>query len=78
MSTMLDSLTLPKIRLIKIDAEDHDLAVLQGAEKLISRDRPILIVESGEAGPIPQWLHDHGYTVSHFTGSPNVVARPLI
>jgi lysophospholipase L1-like esterase len=41
-----DSLLIPqRIRLIEIDAEGHDLQVLQGTEKLIERDRPLIIVE---------------------------------
>ncbi|MDK1389752.1 FkbM family methyltransferase [Sinorhizobium sp. 8-89] len=34
------------VKLIKIDVEGMELAVLRGAEKLIARDRPIIYVES--------------------------------
>lgn len=37
---------LPKIDLLKADCECHELQVLQGAAKLISRDRPIMYVEN--------------------------------
>lgn len=35
----------PKIRLLKVDTQGHDLAVLAGAERLVARDRPHLVVE---------------------------------
>ena len=43
----LDSmhLTGPRVAVIKIDAEGHDIEVLRGAEQLMLRDRPIVFVE---------------------------------
>ena len=47
----LDSLKLEgKIKLIKIDTEGMELKVLYGAEKLIIRDKPILVVEIHNPG----------------------------
>ena len=42
----LDSVITEPVGLIKIDVEGHEIAVLRGAETLIRRDRPVLIVES--------------------------------
>jgi FkbM family methyltransferase len=33
------------VALIKIDAEDHDLEVLRGMEKVVARDQPLIIAE---------------------------------
>lgn len=74
MCVSLDSMTLPKISLIKIDAEGHDLQVLKGAEKLLARDKPMLIVESSMDGEIANWLRDRNYSIRAWPGSPNLVA----
>ena len=43
----LDSLNFDeKIKLIKIDAEGHEPEILLGATKLISRDNPVLLIET--------------------------------
>lgn len=39
-----DKLRLP-VRVIKIDVEGHELAVVQGAQALIRRDKPLLVIE---------------------------------
>ena len=44
----LDGLGLPPVGFIKIDVEGHELDVLAGAEAIIRRDRPALLVESEE------------------------------
>ena len=42
----LDSLSLPKVRLIKIDVEGMEAKVLRGGRKLIARDKPVIFVEN--------------------------------
>ncbi len=42
----LDDLIREPIGFIKIDVEGHELAVLKGAERILSRDRPDLLIES--------------------------------
>ena len=37
-----------KIDLIKIDVNGHELSVVKGLSKIIKRDRPALIIETGE------------------------------
>jgi FkbM family methyltransferase len=53
----LDSMTLPKTGLIKVDVEGHEEAVLKGAQGIIERDRPNLMIEIEERhneGAIPR------------------------
>ncbi|MBR9972510.1 FkbM family methyltransferase [Magnetospirillum sulfuroxidans] len=45
----LDDMSLPSPAVIKIDAEDHELEVLQGAEATIAAARPLIVFEN--------WLH---------------------
>lgn len=44
----LDSYDLPRVGLIKIDVEGHELAVLHGARGLLARDLPHLVIEAEE------------------------------
>jgi FkbM family methyltransferase len=75
--TTLDSLLLFPIKLIKIDAEGHDLNVLKGAETLISRDRPTLIVECELIGEVADWLCQKGYSIAKLDNrSANVIGMP--
>jgi FkbM family methyltransferase len=71
----LDALPLPhSVRLIKIDAEGHDPAVLRGAEALLARDHPFLIVETGSSD-VAEHLRSFGYTSERLPGSPNTLFR---
>jgi FkbM family methyltransferase len=72
----IDSFTLPTVRLIKVDAEGHDLNVLKGAAKLIARDRPFLVVEGGLDGDLAQWIAAAGYKLEQERNSPNILATP--
>jgi FkbM family methyltransferase len=72
----LDALDLDACALLKIDAEGHDLQVLQGAANLIDRFRPIVIVECWDGKPPALWLLEAGYKLEREKGSPNIVARP--
>lgn len=70
----IDSLYLPeRVRLAKIDAEGHDAEVVQGMLGLIKRDRPTLIIESGDE--VHDTLMSLDYTWEKFTGSPNIIYR---
>jgi FkbM family methyltransferase len=74
----LDAIPIPRsARLVKIDAEGHDLQVLLGMESLLLRDRPLLIVEASRTGPIASWLSERGYLIRKAGNSPNIVAEPL-
>lgn len=52
----LDSLNLSNVSFIKIDSENMDLEILEGAEETIKRNRPIMIIEV--QGNIDKERHD--------------------
>jgi hypothetical protein len=67
----LDSLLHPEsVAFIKIDVEGHELEVIRGAEGLLGKSHPALLIEVGgdpaEAGSSSQQLFErlaaHGYT----------------
>jgi len=72
----LDSLLpfLPgHIGAIKIDTEGHELAVLAGAEALVLRDRPLILLETPVEGAIVEWAGKRGYAIgAACKGEPNV------
>ena len=68
----IDSLRLPPIRLVKIDAEGHELAVLRGMRALVARDHPVLIVETSSADTT-ELLRSWDYSVERLPGSSNVL-----
>lgn len=55
------------IGLLKVDVEGHELRVLQGAESLIVRSRPVVLFEqqaealNDGSSPAVEWLRTHGY-----------------
>lgn len=72
----LDSLQIgPPIRLVKIDAEGHEEAVISGMVKLIERHRPTLIVETWSE-PVGELLRDRGYRCERAEGSSNLLCMP--
>ena len=70
----IDSLALPAVRLVKIDAEGHELPVLQGMRRLVERDHPALIVETS-TGETTRLLESWGYRVERLPGSSNVLCQ---
>lgn len=78
MTLAIDSLRLPAtIRLVKIDAEGHELRVLKGISQLLSRDQPTLIIEVSSSG-VDSFLAETGYLKETLPGSPNHVYRPSL
>ncbi len=72
----LDAMPLPQpVKLVKIDAEGHELAVLRGMTGLLKRDRPALIVEVSSAES-SEFLRGLGYTMEKLAGSPNCIFKP--
>jgi FkbM family methyltransferase len=70
---LVDSLDLPKrIKMIKIDAEGHELNVIMGMINLIKRDKPILIIE-GDSPEIEQTLCGLDYNFQQLPKSPNKI-----
>ena len=75
MTLALDSLELPAaVRLVKIDAEGHELSVLKGMRQLIARDKPVLIVEVS-SNDVHIFLAEMGYTRETLANSPNHIYR---
>ncbi len=71
----IDSLNLARpIRLVKIDAEGHELPILMGMRRLLDRDHPTLIVEDNSAD-VADYLAGLGYSHSRIEGSSNQVFR---
>ena len=71
MALPIDSLCLPHcVRLVKIDAEGHELEVLRGMTQLLERDKPVLIVEAN-CGEVDGFLASLGYTIQSLPNSPN-------
>lgn len=66
----LDDLDLPPIGFVKIDVEGHELDVLRGADALLARDLPALLIEIEErhrAGALQatiEYLRPLGYAAS--------------
>lgn len=76
MTLSIDNLQLAhRIALIKIDAEDHESAVLEGMRGLILQWHPTLIVETQSAAVI-DWVTALGYAGERLPDSPNVLFRP--
>jgi FkbM family methyltransferase len=48
MTKRMDDFPIYNVGFIKLDVEGHELNVLKGAEKLLLRDRPILLIEITE------------------------------
>jgi FkbM family methyltransferase len=64
-----------RIKLVKIDVEGHELAVLRGMHALIERDQPVLIVETA-SGETTDLLHAAGYVTERLPGSSNLLCTP--
>jgi FkbM family methyltransferase len=57
----LDDLGGSEVSLIKVDVEGTELAVLQGAEKLLREARPALILEANDPTGLTEYLEPLGY-----------------
>lgn len=75
----LDNFELPKIDFIKIDAEGHDIDIINGGARLIKRDRPVMFVELLEKSEyrgglsrqeVIERIESLGYEASFPPGSP--------
>ena len=73
----VDSLDLPgPVRVVKIDAEGYEPKVLAGMTTLLTRDKPVVILERNAEAE--RMLAGMGYTVTRSPGkTPNVVATAL-
>ncbi|MGB9184643.1 MAG: FkbM family methyltransferase [Solirubrobacteraceae bacterium] len=83
--TTLDEMvasTAIKPSLLKIDVEDHELAVLRGGQDVIRRFRPAILVEvtPGTAFDVHRLLSGYGYEGLRFAsdGSLSTINEPLV
>lgn len=66
-TSALDSYGLERVGLLKIDVEGHELAVLEGARRLIADWRPVVMVEveerhrSGGVAAVHRFFAEQGY-----------------
>lgn len=61
----LDSLVDEPVALLKIDVEGHEIAVLRGAERLVTESRPALVLEANtprHEQALAEWCAAHDYT----------------
>lgn len=77
-TVVLDSLNLPRIDIVKIDAEGMEERVIKGMMGIIGRDRPIFILEIHTSCEqrMFELLDSIGYTVSRIERSWDFLARP--
>jgi FkbM family methyltransferase len=61
LDTFVKDLDSEKIDLIKIDVDGPELEILLGAELLLLRDKPILIIETNNRNEIPELLLKYEY-----------------
>lgn len=55
---------------LKIDVEGHELAVLQGARRLLAQHRPIILLEvNNTVGQVADLLREYGYSFERPDGS---------
>jgi FkbM family methyltransferase len=75
MTCAIDSLSLPgRVGVLKIDAEGHDAVVLEGAQALLARDHPTVVIES-VSEHVNQMMLGHGYARQVLPDSSNVIYR---
>ena len=64
-----------KITFAKIDVEGHELQVLQGMQELLTRDKPVLVVEDNREA-VRKYMDDIGYDEKKLEGSSNIIFTP--
>ena len=75
---VLDKMNLPRIDIVKIDAEGMEERVINGMREIIARDKPMFILEihSECEHTMFQLLYSIGYTVSRIENSWDFLAVP--
>lgn len=70
----LDAVNVCDVAVIKIDVEGHELSVLEGAQGLLEREHPALLVEAmegdapGQVKRVSDYLASFGYVGAFFLG----------
>ncbi len=80
----LDDVDCPAPDLMKIDAEDHELAVFEGGRQMLEKCRPIILFESrieGDGGKAGAFLRALGYHIYHLQqragAAPGITLSPI-
>lgn len=71
LDSLIDTYQLERVDLLKIDAEGHEVPVLEGSQLLIERFSPIILYENiaGNQGSnlaVAQWLEGKGYRLYRY------------
>jgi len=82
----LEELSSSRVGLLKVDVEGHELRVLKGAAKLLTRSHPVILFEQHAdeiaqgSSAVVDWLRDNGYRqfleVRSFPGVPRSWKMP--
>ena len=72
--TTIDSYDLDRVDFIKFDVQGMELQAMQGAEALLGRDKPLLMVEVPDEATV-EWLGDMGYV--RFDALGNDLVAPI-
>ncbi|MEY2472570.1 MAG: hypothetical protein QOK28_1899 [Actinomycetota bacterium] len=67
-----------RVTLLKIDVEGAEVEVLRGAEQLIERDSPALIIEANSPGALSDWLTTRGYSFCRYDPVTNELTASAI
>jgi len=57
----LDDIASEPVGFVKIDIQGAELAALEGSQRILGTDRPVLMIEQSEPGPIDRHLDALGY-----------------
>jgi FkbM family methyltransferase len=71
LDSLIEQEGLTQVDLLKIDAEGHELQVLQGSDRLLQEFAPVILYENIEASsssnlPVAAYLRTHGYQLFHY------------
>ncbi len=71
LDTLMEKEQLTRVDILKIDAENHEIAVLKGSGKLLSKYAPVIIYENiagskGSNYEVAEYLTQHGYQLYRY------------
>jgi FkbM family methyltransferase len=71
LDTLMEKEQLTRVDILKIDAENHELAVLKGSGRLLSKYTPVIIYENiagskGSNYEVAKYLTQHGYELYRY------------
>ncbi|MHB1456810.1 MAG: FkbM family methyltransferase [Armatimonadota bacterium] len=71
----LDSFDFPDtIKFVKIDVEGHEVSALEGMTKILTNDKPILVIEC-KTDIVKNYLEKYGYVGERLPDSPNYIFK---